>query len=217
MNIRVFLADDHPIVRDGLRFAIQRSGSGIQVVGEASNGQELLDLSTDTHVDVFITDVSMPVLNGIEATRLLLRRQPSARVVILSFLNSDMIVGGALRAGARGFLTKETATRCVVDAIKEVYSGRYYISPDVSRCILQGFLGASATKDAPMGPAVLTSQERRVLQLIAEGKTSKDIAVVLGVSANTVHRHRSNLMKKLDIHRQADLVRFALREGIAKA
>ena len=217
MTIRVVLVDDHPVVRDGLRFALERSGHGIEVVGEAGDGQVLLELAPLTRADVYVVDVTMPLLNGIEATRALLQQDPSARVIMLSLHNSDAVVGEALRAGAKGFLTKETATRHVVDAILEVHQGRCYLSPDIASYMVRAFLGACAPDALRGAPSTqLTPRETRVLQLIAEGHTGKEIAVLLDISPNTVNKHRTHLMDKLDIHDQVGLARYALREGIAK-
>lgn len=216
MSIRVILADDHPVVRDGLRFCIERSGRDLVVVGEAATGRELLDLVATTRVDVVVMDVTMPFLNGLEATRELLCRDPSIRVVMLSLQSSDSVVIESLRAGARGFVTKETATRCVVEAIEKVHDGRYFLSPDVAHCVVKPILHPDYQDDEPGTAATLTRQETRILQLIAENHSNKEIASQLGVSVNTVHTHRTNLMAKLDIHDQATLVRYALREGIAK-
>ena len=217
MTIRVVLVDDHPVVRDGLRFALERSGHGIEVVGEAGDGQVLLELAPLTRADVYVVDVTMPLLNGIEATRALLQQDPSARVIMLSLHNSDAVVGEALRAGAKGFLTKETATRHVVDAIHEVHQGRCYLSPDIASYMVREFLGSSARDKLRGTPSQqLTPRETRILQLIAESHTGKEIAAILEISPNTVHKHRTNLMAKLGINDQVGLARYAIREGIAK-
>lgn len=216
MSIRVVIADDHPIVRDGLRFCIERSGKGIEVVGEAGNGKDLLDLATLVGVDVFIVDVTMPLLNGIEATRELIRRDPATRVIMLTLHASKTIVDESLKAGARAFLSKESATRKVVEAIQEVWAGRYYLDPEVTHHVVLPLLQVTTETRESGEIARLSPQERRVLQLIAEGHSSKSIAECLGVSAHTVHAHRGNIMSKLDIHNQAGLVCFAIREGIAR-
>jgi DNA-binding NarL/FixJ family response regulator len=216
MSIRIVITDDHPIVRDGLRFSIERSKADIVVVAEASDGRELLNLVGDVQADVYVMDVTMPIMNGIEATRELLRRDPSARVIILSLHHSDSLVCESLRAGARGFLTKETATRNVVEAIQAVHAGRCFLSPDVAQYAVSSILRAGRGPDQPNAASILTRRERSILQLVAEGKSGKEIASLLGVSIHTVHRHRTNLMAKLDLHDQVALVRYAVREGIAK-
>lgn len=216
MTLRILVADDHPVVRDGLRFAIERADRELHVVGEAGDGLAVLDLAATLSVDVFVLDVTMPVLNGIETTRELLRRDPAAKVIMLSLHDSFAIVDEALRAGARGYLTKTSATRHVVEAIHEVHAGRCYLSPDAAHHVVAKCVGAGRQAEPRRVTSSLTRQERRILQLLAEGHTSKAIASQLGLSPTTVHKHRSNLMAKLDIHEQVALVRYALREGIAK-
>ena len=216
MSIRVVIVDDHPVVRDGLRFAIARAGGDIDVVGEAGNGRELLDLAGEACADVYIVDVTMPVINGLDATRELLRRNPSARVIMLSLQDSEAVVEASLRAGARGFVTKETATRNVVEAIREVHRGGCFLSPDVASCLVKLVSEGDRRPRQPPGTRPLTPRERAILQLIGEGHRNKDIASRLDVSIDTVHKHRTNLMAKLGVHDAAALVRHALREGVAK-
>jgi two-component system, NarL family, response regulator NreC len=216
MSIRVLIADDHPVVRDGLRFSIERSDSGIEVVAEASNGLEVLRHAESSPVDVYILDITMPELNGIETARELVQRQPSARIIMLSFHNSRAMVEQALAAGARGYLTKETATRNVVEAICQVRAGHSFLSPDVAHFVMEAYAGRDDRIRTARRGASLTAQERRVLQLIAEGLSTKEIAVKLDRSENTIHAHRNHLMAKLGLRKGADLVRYAIREGIAK-
>jgi DNA-binding NarL/FixJ family response regulator len=213
VSIRLLIADDHPVVRDGLRFCIKRWGANIEIVAEASNGMEVLDLAKKHSIDVFIIDIAMPLLNGLDATRALLRENPAAKVIILSFHNTPSFVEEAMHAGARGYLTKETASQNVVEAVREVAAGRFYLSPDIAQFMVK-FAFRGHRGRANRRPGALTARERRVLQLIAEGKTAKEIASVLSLSTNTVHTHRKNLMTKLDVHKQTDLVRIALKEGI---
>ena len=216
MSIRVVIVDDHPVVRDGLRFAIARASDEIDVVGEAGNGRELLDLAGEAHADVYIVDVTMPVINGLDATRELLRRNPSARVIMLSLHDSEAVVEASLHAGARGFVTKETATRNVVEAIREVHRGGYFLSPDVASCLVKLVRQGDCCPRQPPGTKPLTPRERTILQLIGEGHCTKEIASRLALSTGTVHKHRTNLMAKLGAHDAAALVRPALREGVAK-
>ena len=206
MSIRVVIADDHPLVRSGLRFTIERSGANIEIVGEASDGLAVLKLAQQTAVDVFILDITMPNLNGILATRELCRLFPAAKVIILSLHDTQEMVERALEAGARGYLTKEMAPHNVVEAVTAVQAGRYYLCPSITHFAL----ARSPT------PALLTPQEQKVLQLIAEGRSTKEIAALLGRSSNTIHVHRNRLMAKLKIHKQADLVRYAVKAGLAK-
>ena len=217
MSIRVVIADDHPVVRDGLRLTIERSGKDVEVVGEASDGMEVLRMARTRPADVFILDIIMPNLNGIETARELLKESPAAKVIILSLHDTKGMVEEALAAGARGYLTKEIATQTVVDAITEVYAGRYYLCPMIARSVVEtGLMGKEGSRLRGAAPVGLTAQERKVLQLIAEGHSTKEIAAMLDVSVNTAHAHRNSVMAKLNIHKQADLVRYALKAGIAK-
>jgi two-component system, NarL family, response regulator NreC len=216
MSIRVLIADDHPVVRDGLRFSIERSNSGIEVVAEAANGMDVLRQAEHSPADVYILDITMPELNGIETARELIRRQPSTKVIILSFHSSRAMVEQALAAGARGYLTKETATRNVAEAVLQVHAGHRFLSSDVAPLIVEDYVGHDNWDHAAGRGNLLTAQEKRVLQLIAEGLSTRQIAAKLDRSANTIHAHRNHLMAKLGLRKGADLVRYAIREGIAK-
>ncbi len=216
-RIRVVIADDHPVVRDGLRLTLERSGRNITVAAEAANGLEVLRVAAARTADVFILDITMPMMNGIETARELRRRSPTAKIVMLSLHGTKAMVEEALAAGARGYLTKETATRHVVEAVTEVHAGRRYFSPGVAGFVSEVERPRTQRRRLRGAlPRALTGQERRVLQLIAESYTGKEIAALLGLASNTVHVHRSSLMAKLDLHRQADLVRYAIRAGLAK-
>jgi DNA-binding NarL/FixJ family response regulator len=203
--IRVLVADNHPIVRDGLRFILARAGD-IRVVAEAGDGAEALKLAASHAVDVFILDITMPGVNGLSAARALLARDGAAKIIMLSLNDTRAFVDAALAAGARGYLTKTTASQLVVHAVREVHAGRRYLGPDVAR---------AGANPASRGRA-LTLQEGIVLQLLGEGRTVLEIARQLGRSVNTVRAHRRNLMAKLDVHKQTELVRLAIREGLAK-
>lgn len=218
MTIRVLIADDHPLVLDGLRAAIARSGKDIVIDGEASDGREVLQLAQTNPADVFILDIMMPKLNGIETTRELLKVLPAAKIIVLSLHDTKVMVEAALQAGARGYLTKETASQTVVEAVTEVHAGRYYLCPQVAHFVVEAHLtGAKRTRRRGGAvAAALTGQETKTLQLIAEGRSNKEIASVMDLSVNTVHSHRNSVMAKLNIHRQADLVRYAIKAGIAK-
>ena len=217
MSIRVVIADDHPVVRDGLRLTIERSGEDIVVVGEASDGMEVLNMAATSRADVFILDITMPNMNGIETARELLKRFPAAKVIILSLHDTKAMVEEALAAGARGYLTKEMATRTVVEAVTEVHAGRYYLCPQIAHFVVEaGLMGNRGSRKRGAAPVALTGQERKVLQLIAEGRSNKEVAARLHVSVNTIHAHRNSMMAKLNIHKQADLVHYAIKAGIAK-
>ena len=219
MSIRVVIADDHPVVRDGLRLTIERSGKDIVVVGEASDGMEVLAMAKGrtTPADVFILDIIMPNLNGIETARELLKESPAAKVIILSLHDTKGMVEEALAAGARGYLTKEMATRNVVEAVTEVHAGRYYLCPMIAHFVVEaGLMVKKVSRKRGGAPVTLTGQERKVLQLIAEGHSNKEIAAMLDLSVSTIHNHRNSVMAKLNLHKQADLVHYAIKAGIAK-
>jgi len=210
----VIVADDHPLVRDGLRLTIQRETPDIAIVGEAGNGHEVMELAERIPADIYILDITMPGLNGIEVTRRLVRKNKKARVVMLSLHCNKAFVEEAFEAGASGYLLKESATEDVIEAIREVFAGRRFVSTGVSQFLHEGPPGGRA--GAGLERRALTRRETEILQLIAEGQTSRDIAEMLGVAVNTVRVHRRNLMAKLGIHKQADLVRYAVKAGLAK-
>ncbi|MDD2773458.1 MAG: response regulator transcription factor [Elusimicrobiales bacterium] len=213
MAIQVIIADDHAVVRDGIKAIIEHKDKDIKVTGEASDGKELLELAKAKPADVYIVDISMPVLNGVEATRRLLKAEPKSRVIMLSMHDDSMSVEKSLKAGARGFIVKASNSDEILQAIHEVCAGRFYLCAKVSKYVVQGFLGQTSST-IETSRVELTPKEREILQLIAEGYSSKEIAQEFGLSLNTVHVHRNNIMRKLDIHKQADLIRYALKEGI---
>jgi two-component system NarL family response regulator len=216
MSIRVVLADDHPVVRAGLRAVIEKSKEDIAIVDEAVNGIEVLDIAEKNAVDVYLLDVEMPHLNGIETAERLLKKDPKAKIIILSIHDSRIFVHRALRCGVKGYILKESAIEEVTKAIQEVFKGRFFLSPGISNYIVDGFLGKiGAGKDKSAGDG-LTKREREVLQLIGEGSTNKEIAQKLNLYLNTVQVHRRNLMHKLNIHKQADLICYTIKEGISK-
>lgn len=214
MSIKVVLADDHAIVRDGVRAVLERKGKDMEVAAEISNGKELVEWAAKNDADVYVVDISMPVLNGIEATQRLVKMKPDAKVVMLSMYDDRVSVEKALKAGAKGFIVKVSTADEIVDAINEVSAGRFYLCSKVSKYIVQGFLGKTSSRKRDV--TGLTPKEKEVLQLIAEGYSSKQIAKTFNLSLNTIHVHRNNIMKKLSIHKQAELVRYAIKEGIAQ-
>ncbi len=208
MPIRVVLADDHALVRQGLKALLEREG--FQVAGEASDGQELIRLVANVRPEIAILDVSMPILNGIDAAREL-QKSSSTKTILLTRHDEDQYVTEALRAGVKGYVLKNQAATDLVHAIREVSRGGVYLSPNISGTILGAFLSKT---DLPADP--LTSRERQVLQLVGEGKSTKEVATLLGVSIKTAESHRSRLMQKLDIHETASLVRYAIRRGLVQ-
>jgi DNA-binding NarL/FixJ family response regulator len=214
MDIRVILADDHAVVRDGLRSIIDRLGERITITGEASDGKQCLDLAKESPADVYILDIAMPVLNGIETTEKLLKMLPYSKVVILSMYNDKVLVERAFKRGAHGYVLKESAAEEIVRAIREVHRGRYYISPSISGYVVEGFKSWMSEYDADRQEHVLTPRQREVLKFICEGYTEKEIAGVLNLSPYTVHVHKGNIMAKLGLHSTAELVRYAIKTGI---
>lgn len=214
MNIKVVLADDHAIVRDGVKSVLERKGKNMEVVAEIANGKDLVDYAAKHNADVYVVDISMPVLNGIEAVQRIMKLKPDAKVVMLSMYDDRVSVEKSLKAGAKGFIVKVSTADEIVDAINEVAAGRFYLCSKVSKYIVQGFLGKSTSRKRDV--TGLTPKEKEVLQLIAEGYSSKQIAKNFNLSLNTIHVHRNNIMKKLGIHKQAELVRYAIKEGIAQ-
>jgi len=209
MAIRVVLADDHELVRQGLKALLEREG--FQVVGEASNGQEAVQLVPNVSPDVVILDISMPILNGLDAARELRKSSQTMRTILLTRHDEDQYVTEALRAGVRGYVLKNQAANDLVHAIQQVCRGEIYLSPSISRTVVEAFLSKAALPTDP-----LTSRERQVLQLVGEGKSTKEIAALLGISIKTAESHRTRLMRKLDIHELASLVRYAIRRGLVQ-
>jgi DNA-binding NarL/FixJ family response regulator len=209
MSLRIVLADDHLVLREGLRALLERSG--MKVVGEASDGREAVRVASQIQPDVAVLDISMPLLNGLDAAHELLRASPKTRSIVLTMHKEEQYVTDALRAGAKGYVLKSQATTELVQAIHEVGRGGVYLSPGVSRTVVDAYLTKSALPEDP-----LTARERQVLQLVGEGKTTKEIAVLLGVSVKTAETHRTRLMQKLDIHEIAGLVRYAIRRGLVQ-
>ncbi len=217
MSIEIILADDHPLVREGVKTIVNKEAKDIKIIGEVSNGREVLKIAQNHPADVYILDISMPLLNGIETTKRLMRMDPKSKIIILSIHDENTFVERALESGARGYILKEGATEEVVHAIREVNQGKYFLSPDISKFVVQEFLGKRGRYGRQEKIVTLTRREKGILQLIGEGLTNKEIAGQLRISLNTVHVHRNNIMDKLDIHRQANLIRYALKEGISKS
>ena len=213
MKTKIILADDHALVRQGVRMMLETAANEFEVIGEVSNGEELLALAKKTPADVYIVDISMPVLNGVEATRKLLKQSRDAKVLILSMYDDRVSVEKSLKAGAKGFMVKVSRAEELLEAVREVAAGKFYFGGKISKFLVQGFLGNHAPKKKH---GYLTAKEKEVLQLIAEGYSSKQIAQHFTLSLNTIHVHRNNIMRKLGIHKQAELVRYALKEGIAQ-
>jgi DNA-binding NarL/FixJ family response regulator len=204
---RILLADDHTLVRQGLKALLE--GKGFEVVAEAGDGQEAVRAARERCPDIAVLDFSMPLLNGRDAAREILRVCPRARAILLTMHAEDQYVLDALRIGVRGYVLKAQAADDLVLAIREVQRGLMYLSPGVSQAVVNASMSRA---ELPRDP--LTSREREVLQLVAEGKTTKEIAKLLAISFKTAESHRTRIMKKTDIHETAGLVRYAVRRGL---
>jgi DNA-binding NarL/FixJ family response regulator len=212
-KIRVLLVDDHTVVRQGLR-RILETDDEIEIVGETGDGRSAVDMAQRLHPNIVVMDIALPELNGIEATRQIMKRNEGAKVLVLTMHSDDVCVRQSLKAGARGYLLKDSEDLDLLKAVKAIGRGGSFFSPAVSKVLLEGYLGDPAGQDVEDNLALLTDREREVLQLIAEGKTNKEIATVLSVSINTVETHRKHIMEKLDLHNTAEIVRFAVRKKI---
>jgi DNA-binding NarL/FixJ family response regulator len=207
MPTQVFLADDDALVRQGLKALLEKQG--FQIVSEASDGQETIRSVEKTQPDVAIIDISMPILNGVDAARELKKSSQKTKIILLTQHDEVQYVTESLRAGVKGYVLKSQAADDLVHAIREVCRGALYLSSGISQAVVEAYLSKMCAASDP-----LSGLERQVLQLVGEGKSSKDIAVHLGISAKTAESRRSRLMKKLDIHKTASLVRYAIRRGL---
>jgi two-component system response regulator NreC len=212
-DIKVLLADDHGVVRKGLRFLLERQ-EGIEVVGEAADGRETVELAEKLRPDVIIMDVGMPNLNGIDATAQIVRRDSSLGVIILSMHSDESYILRALNAGAKGYLLKDSAEEDLVRAVKTVAQGKPYFSTRITQTLLEDYLRHLRQRGLQDSYDLLTQREKEVLQLLAEGKTNKEVASKLDLSVYTVETHRTNLMQKLDLHNTAEIVLYAVRKKI---
>jgi len=210
--ISVLLADDHAVVRDGLR-ALLEAQTDIEVVGDAANGREVLRLAQQLHPDVVVMDIAMPELNGVEATQQMHDAYPSTQVLILSMHSTTEHIFRALQAGARGYLLKDSAGAEVADAVRVVHAGRRYLSQKIAATVIDDYI-AERHRASPLES--LSSRERQILQLVAEGKSSAEIAAILFLSPKTVDTYRSRLMHKLDIGDLPSLVKFAIQHGVTQ-
>jgi two-component system response regulator NreC len=207
-RIRILLVDDHAVVRQGFKMILSAQAD-MEIVGEAANGREAVELAAQLKPDIVVMDVAMPELNGIEATRRVVATAPYTRVIALSMHKDGVYVREVLRAGARGYLLKDSGAEDLVRAIRAVAGGESWLSPAVSNAVLDDY-----RRHVTNPIDLLTSREREVLQMLAEGKTNKEIAVVLNLSVYTVDAHRGRIMEKLNLHSINELVRFAVRNGL---
>ena len=212
MKYRIIIADDHRIVRQGLRSLVEQEND-LEVVGMAANGRQALQMSRRLIPDVVIMDISMPDLNGIDATSQIVKEVSGVKVIALSMHSEKQLIDGMLRAGAAGYLLKESAFEELIKAIRIVCTGKKYLSPDVTDIVLRDYLNPSIDNDHPLTPD-LTLREREVLQLIVEGCATRKVANRLNISIKTVESHRSRIMNKLGLHTVAELTKYAVRRGI---
>lgn len=212
MSIKILLADDHKIVSDCLKSLINKQPD-MMVVGEAENGRMVVALAQKLNPNVVIMDISMPDLNGIEATRQIIAKCPGVRIITLSMNSDRRYVTGMLNAGASGYLTKSCSFEELIRAVRAVAANKTYLSPDISDIVIKESLSRPSTEKSSVF-STLTMRECEVIQMLAEGKTVKQIAVKLCLGIKTIYTHREQIMKKLNIHSTADLTKYALREGM---
>ena len=210
---RIVLADDHNLIRSGLKLLLERQ-EDLEVVGEAGNGRAAVECVERTRPDVVVLDIAMPLLNGIEAARQIAARWPDVRIVILSMHADESYVIRALKAGARAYLLKDSAETDLIAAVRAVTAGRAFFSPTVSKVLAEDYVRQLRLRDEEDSFELLTSREREVLQLLAEGKSNKEVASVLGISLYTAETHRANIIAKLNIHSVPELILYAVRKGI---
>ena len=212
MSIRILLADDHKITRQGLRSLLDENDD-MEVLAEAENGRDAIELARKLNPDVIIMDVSMPDLNGVEATRQIIQDNHDVRVIALSMHSDTLFVSEMLKSGASGYLLKDCAFQELEQAIRTVTDGKAYLSPSISGVVVEDYLHRLSKADMSTSE-VLTDREREVLQLIAEGQSTKRVALKLHISAKTVETHRRQIMNKLDMHTVAELTKYAIRKGL---
>jgi DNA-binding NarL/FixJ family response regulator len=212
-QIRILLADDHNVIRRGLRLLLEKQ-PGFVVVAEASDGRQAVAQAEATRPDVVVLDISMPLMSGAEAAQRICELLPGAAIVILSMHSDEGYVLRALKAGARGYLVKDSAESELIEAIQAVNEGKAFFSPAVSKVLVEDYVREMKARGAVDSYDLLTLREREILQLLAEGKANKDIAALLGLSLYTVETHRRNLQEKLNLHSLAELVMYAVRKGV---
>lgn len=214
-KLRILLADDHTVVRQGLRKVLEERPDW-EVVAEAGDGREAVRQAEELEPDVAIVDITMPLLNGIEATRQIVRRSPGTRVLVLTMHSDEAYVNQILQAGAIGYLLKESADVDLIQAVSAVSKGKSFFSPAIARLMLDDYVRQLADKGINNRYDSLSEREREVFQLIAEGKANKEIAALLSISPSTVETHRARIMEKLDLHSAAEIVLYAVRKGVIR-
>jgi len=213
MKTRILVADDHGIVRKGLRFLLERQ-EDMEVIGEAADGREAVHLAGQLHPSVVVMDIAMPQLNGIDAAAQILRSSPDTRVIILSMYADEEFLVRALTTGIRGYLLKDSAENDLVRAVRAAASGRCFFSPAIAQALAEDYVRQLQHKGLQDSYELLTQREKEILQLLAEGRSNKEVATVLNVSPYTVETHRTHLMQKLNLHNTAEIVLYAVRKKI---
>ena len=212
-RVRIVLADDHIVMRSGLRLLLERQPN-LEVVGEAADGRQAVALSESAHPDVVIMDIAMPNLNGIEAARQIVNHNPRTAIAILSMHSDESYVIRALKAGARAYLLKDSAEADLLAAVRALTEGKSFFSPAISRILVEDYMRQLESRGAEDTYELLTNREREILQLLAEGKTNKEVANMLNLSLYTVETHRTHILQKLNLHSVPELILYAVRKGI---
>jgi DNA-binding NarL/FixJ family response regulator len=211
--VRILLADDHTVMRNGLRLLLERQPH-LRVVGEAADGRQAVALSESANPDVVIMDIGMPNLNGIEATRQIVNRNPRTAIAILSMHSDESYVIRALKAGARAYLLKDSAEADLLAAVRALTEGKSFFSPAISKILVEDYMRQLESRGAEDTYELLTNREREILQLLAEGRTNKEVANMLNLSLYTVETHRTHILQKLNLHSVPELILYAVRKGI---
>jgi len=212
-KLRILLADDHGVVRKGLRFLLE-SEPDLEVVGEAADGRQAVDMAEKLHPDIVVMDIAMPWLNGIDATGQIVKQQPAVGVIMLSMHSDEEYLVRTLTAGAKGYLLKDSAETDLVQAVHSVSDGKPFFSPAIAKTLLEDYVRRLQQRGLTDSYDLLSDREKEVLQLLAEGKTNKDVASLLNLSTHTVETHRTHIMQKLNLHNTAEIVLYAVRKKI---
>ncbi len=212
-RIRILLADDHTVMRRGLRLLLEQQ-TDFQVVGEADDGRQAVELAASLHPDVAVLDIGMPQLNGIEATQKIVTADPAIAVVVLSMHSDETYVLRALKAGAKGYLLKSSAEADLIQGVRAVAEGKSFFSPVIGRMLLEDYMRQVAKREVEDSYDLLTPREKEILQLVAEGRTNKEVANILKLSVYTVEGHRGSILEKLNLHSVPELILYAVRKGI---